>query len=305
MIARRLLRDKQQLAGDLANPAMLGLHGQLAQAMHANSGHGVLPDGAVEQLRQKWIRSLSVAEDYAVSARIHPLLLAASEDLPDDYAVEHHHLHAEHGFLWLEDAITDEVQGPGVRVLTWHAGTGYSSRAGGTVPGLEVNVWSEALFNGVVVLIPVGADFLPWGMPSAGWQGITDDIERHLSLATRYVLAFQTFVRMELPAMERVPLPRSQRRPMERLGLSPERGLTIIDLRHRKPSNRGDGGERTLTVRHVVRGHWHAYHVGPSHPLHSKTHDDTERVHIYVHPFLRGDENLPLAMTDRVHLARR
>jgi hypothetical protein len=306
-IVTRLLRDKEGLAGDLVDPKLRSLHGGIIQQMAINSRRPMPSDHDIDLLRGKWLRSLNVAEDYAVASRIHPLLLHATEDLPDDYVAEHHHLHAEHGFLWLEEPLQDEVLGSGVRVLTWHAGSGYSERGGGVVAGLEVNVWQQARWvDGPNALIPSGADFLPWGMASAGWQGIVDDPpDRNLSIAIRYVIAFQTFARMQLPAMSEWPVPKSQRQPMHRLGLDPAKKITVIDLRQRQHTPSVGDGERVVNVRHVVRGHWHAYWVGSSHPLHSKTTDEQERVHIYVHPFMRGPEDGPLAMTQRVHIARR
>ena len=92
---------------------------------------------------------------------------------------------------------------------------------------------------------------------------------------------------------------------MRRLGW-PERSVTVIDLRKRKSAPRdGEPTGRTVGVRHVVRGHWHAYWVGPAHPLHSGSGEQREKVHMYVHAFLRGPEDGPLAMTERVHIIRR
>lgn len=303
-VVRRLIADKTKLADELSDPAMLSAFHQIMLTMSGINRTPSLRD--TQQFVAKWQRSLAVAEDFAVTRDLCAVLTQAAVDLPDEYIVEHHHLFAEHGLIWLEQPLSDEVHGDAIALLTWHHGTGWSERkpgGPGMMAGLEVNIWGRN-FQGY--LLPIGSDFLPYGLPSDGWSAIVD-VDYKLSLATRFVLAMQMFMRQELPAIGRYPAPRSYRPLMRRLEW-PERQVTVIDLRKRKYARDPDaGGEsgRSVSVRHVVRGHWHAYWVGRSHPLHSGLTDDKEKVHVYVHAFLRGPEDGPLAMTDRIHVVRR
>jgi hypothetical protein len=301
-IVRRLLDDKHALADRLADPAWAPVWDELAGEF--STGWTRKPSGAV--LTARWGRSLGISEDFAVSRELCVVLTQAAMDLPDDYIAEHHHLFAEHGFVWLEEPITDEVHQGRVGVMTWHHGTGWSDRkpgGPGVVPGIEINLWSR---NPQGYLLPAGSDFLPYGMKSSGWGGIVPNVDHTLSLATRFVLAMQMFMRQELPARTDFPYPRSLRPHLRRMQW-PERHITVIDLRRRKHVPRETEGEsgRHVGVRFVVRGHWARYWVGPSHPLHSRETDGKEVVHIYRHPHLRGPEDGPLAMTDRVNVVRR
>jgi len=301
-IVRRLIADKAHLADTLSDPTWLGVWHELNTALIREP----ITRSSSQAMVGKWQRSLAAAEDFAVSSDLCAVLTQAAVDLPDDYIPEHHHLFAEHGLVWLETPLVDEVfKESGIRMMTWHHGTGYSERkpgGAGSVPGLEVNLGGK---NPQGHLLPIGSDFLPYGMESQGWSTIVD-VDYKLSLATRFVLAMQSFMRQELPAREAFPYPRSYRGFARRMGW-PERHVTVIDLRKRKYVPRETGGQsgRTLHVRHLVRGTWAAYWVSRSHPFHSGLSDEKERVHIYRHPHLRGSEDLPLAMTDRIHVVRR
>lgn len=301
-LVRNLMRDKLMLSDQLRDPTWAGVWRKLNSDLASIQ----MTEEQSARMLEKWQRSLAVAEDFAVSRDLCAVLTQAAVDLPDDYVVEHHHLFSEHGLVWLEEPLRDEVfRDSRIWLMTWHHGTGWSDRkpgGPGMVAGLEVNIWGK---NPQGYVLPIGSDFLPYGMASAGWDTIVD-VDYKLSLATRFVLAMQLFMRQELPAVERWPQPRSMRPHLRRLEW-PERHTTVIDLRRRKyvPRETDGGSGRTFHVRHIVRGHYRTYWVSRSHPFHSGLSDEKEKIHIYVHAFLRGPEDGPLAMTDRVHVVRR
>jgi len=270
---------------------------------------------AAQSLCSRWLNSLQVCEDFVVTRDIGAVIEQAGEELPDDYIAEHHHLFAEHGLVWFEDPLIDELQEAPIQMLTWHHGTGYSDRKGGTCAGLEVNLWSTLDSDGR--LIPIGSDFLPYGLPSSGWatvltaEDLNRDIdpavlERKLSQASRFVLAMQMFMRDEIPAVSRWEPPRSQMKVLRRYDFhSPK--ISVIELRRRAYNHQREHVERNgLSVRFIVRGHWHSYWVGPTHRYHSGLSDEKEKIHMYLLPYMKGPEDAPLVPSPtRVHVLSR
>lgn len=307
-LVRNCVSAKTALAADLADDnGMVSLAARTSTSEAWNS----------PALRPKWLRSLQVTEDLAVTRDLGTLISAAGADLPDDFTIEHHQLFTEHGWVYFETPLKDEIHEYPIRALTWHHGTGVTRRFGDDqlVAGLEVNLWSEVQNRTSIgvrgpALIPAGADFLPYGMPTSGWADV-DGVRRPdvmLSRATRFVLTLQTFLRDELPASVSWPVPRSLKGQVERADL-PLTGITVIDLRKRaaRPhfDNESDEAAWHLRNRHVVRGHWAKRWVGPTHPHHSKRSDEKELTHVYIAPYLKGPEDAPIAMTEKVNLVRR
>lgn len=272
-----------------------------------------------ETLVVKWGRALRVGEVYAVTPDMFYLVERAGADLPDDYVAEHHHLHAEHGFLWLPENII-EPRGVGadpVSLMTWHNGTGVSHRVPGSIgtatraAGIEINLWHRERDG---VLRPVGSDFLPYGIPALGWRSYGFEGEReilepeqHLSNSTRFVLALQMLMRQELPSMTRWGVPRSDLRDLRRRAI-PENDVTVIALRRRAYTEHPDTepSGRHLSCRFIVRGHWARYWVGPTHPQHPGGTEDKVAIYLYRNPHYRGPEDAPLKVTpQRVHVVRR
>lgn len=307
-LVRSCLAAKAALATDLADEhgvVALSLKDQRSDAWNS------------PVLRPKWFTSLQVSENLAVTRDLGTLISAAGAELPDDFIIEHHQLFTEHGWVYFEQPLKDEIHEYPIRALTWHHGLGRTLRFGGEelVSGVEVNLWSEVQNNtsfGVkgANLIPAGADFLPYGMPTSGWADV-DGVRRPdvmLSRATRFVLTLQTFLRDELPAAAAWPVPRSMRGLLDHADL-PHTGITVIDLRKRaaRPhfDNEADEAAWHLNQRHIVRGHWAKRWVGPKHPHHSKRSDEKELTHVYIAPYVKGPEDAPIAMTEKVNLVRR
>lgn len=271
-------------------------------------------DAYPEWLAQKFAASLRIGEVYAISADMLTFAQQAGEDLPHDFVVEPHHLHAQHGFLVLPRPIRDKMAGEEVsakiHALTWHHGTGstYRDEAGVVqahsrkASGVEINLWGwwEDEETGRRFLGPVGSDFQPYGLPTLGYQG-----EGHLDPASRLVFALQMLMRQELPALTRHPIPKADLRSLRRLDL-PGSSLTVIELRRRAPSKETGTSGRHLTHRHYVRSTWAAYWVGPSHPQHPGGTEEKVRIYLYRVAHIRGPEDAPFAPTPaRVHAIRR
>jgi len=294
-------------------------------------------EDAIDSLRDKYLSSLRVGEMYAVADNIHPLLLAAADDLPDDYVAEPWHLHAQHGFLYFPEPLYEDydlfdgenriARHDSIDFLTWHHGTGTTNRdANGnlvdverTVSGIEVNLWTLLRDRGEARYLPepIGSDFLPYHLPSLGYRWHSDPRrlpakavrvpESRLSLTTRYVLALQIFMRQELPSIARWKPPRADAKRMRRLGL-PDGDITVIDLRHRHylPTDETGTSGRRQQVRSIVRGHYHRFWVGPNHEEHPGGTEERVLVWKYLLPYWRGPEDAPVKTTpDRVHVVRR
>jgi hypothetical protein len=292
---------------------------------------------AIMEIARKWYLSLQVGEPYAISEDMMAVVQAAGRDLPDEYIAEHHHLHAEHGFVWLPRPLHEPEESanaiPDVDALTWHHGQGTTRRwqdedgnwqdfgPERQVPGIEVNLWARSRhlptamgYGTEFEWYPVGSDFLPYGMPSLGWRmhGYVGDgeiglPEHSLSSTSRFVLALQMLMRQELPALNRWLIPRSQVRTLRRQHL-PLNPVTVVDLRRREARHHENAPEpsgRHLTHRHLVRGHWRRYWVGPDHEQHPGNGPDKVAIWLYVAPFIKGPEGTPLVISEKVNVVRR
>lgn len=266
--------------------------------------------GTPDDLAEKWRLSLRVGEVYAVGQEMFDVITQAGTEFPDDLVVEHHHLHAEHGFLWLPRLIVEPIGAPPA-FLSWHNGTGWSDRKRGLTAGIEINLWGRSERG---MPFPCGSDFLPYGLPALGWRvhhnGVTtvEEQETALSNSSRFVLALQLLMRQELPALDRWDIPRSDVAGLRRadLPLSP---VNVVSLRRRKtrpvdhePVENG----RHLDHRQMVRGHWQGYWVGPNHPQHPGGTEEKVKIWLYRSLYIRGPEGTPLVLPrERVHTVTR
>jgi hypothetical protein len=329
-IVRRALDDRSRLATALNDPNYVST----VVAKYARDMNGTT--AAYSELAGKWQSSLRVGEVFAVSPEMFHVVEAAAADLPRDYIMEHWHLFTEHGFLWLpqdiresEEPLYSDEGWPPISLATWHHGTGTTRRhyeqtepgewveslgAVHSVAGMEINYWWKVPNRDLIV--PVGSDFLPYGMTalgmvSHGYEGGTELLrpEDRLSDATRFILALQLILRQELPTVARWHVPRSDVAGLRRLRLSLDPVL-VIDLRRRKylehPDADDSGSGRKQRVRSVVRGHWHSFWVGPGHVQHPGGTEEKVLIQQWVMPYMRGPEDAPIKpRTDTVHVVRR
>lgn len=329
-IVRRALDDRSRLAAMLDDPDYL----TSVVAKYTRDMNGSVAGS--QEMAEKWRLSLRVGEVFAVSPDMFHVVQAAARDLPRDYIMEHWHLYAEHGFLWLPqdihegiDPLSDSDGWPPISLATWHHGTGTTRRhfaddgQGGlveslgevhAVAGMEINYWWKVPNRDLIV--PVGSDFLPYGMTalglvSHGYEGGREVLrhEDQLSDATRFILALQLILRQELPTVARWNVPRSDVSYLRRLRLNLDPVL-VIDLRRRKYLEHPDADDsaagRKQRVRSVVRGHWHSFWVGPGHVHHPGGTEDKVLIQQWVMPYMRGPADAPLKpRTDTVHVVRR
>lgn len=313
-IVRRALAERRDLAEALAKAENVTRWIRIGRAL----GYGNLDTASMGTLIGKWQRSLQVAEVFAVTREMGAVVAVAGADLPEDYVVEHHHLYADHGLLYVEEPLSDQLNPEPIHMLTWHHGTGTTSRLvyGQSVltAGVEINLWARDRHG---MPFPIGSDFLPYGLPPAGWNPdtITDPLallalqrQGNLSQVARFVLALQMLMRQELPSIGHHQMPRAEVRSMRRLGL-PVTPCAVVDLRRRVYPQRDHEeveGRRRMTVRTVVRGHWARYWVGPSHAEHPGGTEEKVAIYLYRAPHIRGPEGAPLhVVQDRVHVVRR
>jgi hypothetical protein len=319
-LVTELLTAKADLSEELSDET--GLYAEWLR--QTGAGVGIYSTPALTNLTRKWNLSLRVSENVAITSDLVRLIQMAGDDLPDDFVAQHHDLYAEHGFVYLETPISDEIHQYPVWALSWHHGTGVSERGGSergepwyapdvvaakTVEGIEINLWTRQ--PDVNVLLPGGSDFLPYGMPSRGWVNIPEGAQKPknvLSGASRFILTLQSFLAAELPASTRWASPRAMNTMFRRLDW-PIPTVTVIDLRRRAqpPKFESVDAEKawTLQSRFMVRGHWHSYWVGPKHARHSGLGDGKELIHLYLHPYVKGPEDAPLVITEKVALVRR
>lgn len=329
-IVRRALDTRSQIAASLADPGYV----RTVVLKYVRDMNGGI-DGYQEMV-EKWALSLRVGEVFAVSPDMFHVVTAAAADLPRDYIMEHWHLYAEHGFLWLPQDIEEHLEPligsdgwPPISFATWHHGTGTTRRSMQETPdgewveveghvrkvaGMEVNYWWRVPNRDLIV--PVGSDFLPYGlsalgMVSHGYENGQEILrpEDRLSNATRFILALQLILRQELPTVARWNVPRADVPGLRRLALSLDPVL-VIDLRRRKYLEHPDADDsdagRKQRVRSIVRGHWHSFWVGPNHAQHPGGTEGKVLIQQWVMPYMRGPEDAPIKpRTDTVHVVRR
>lgn len=77
--------------------------------------------------------------------------------------------------------------------------------------------------------------------------------------------------------------------------------VTVIRLR-RESGVEPRPGESTVEWHHrwVVRGHWRSQRCGPDYPLAQEIAPGQFRARIYIAPFIKGPEGLPIVITDKV-----
>lgn len=129
----------------------------------------------------------------------------------------------------------------------------------------------------------------PWREPDKLWPVEDEDLEASVKRAKHQTQTVQTLWRIGsqfVPQRERPD--RHMRRQAERKKMKVTDGVTVIRLRRaREPAHEEEESDRTLTVRHLVRGYWGTRHTreGPR--------------QVWVAPYIRGDDHLPFRQTTR------
>lgn len=252
-------------------------------------------------------QTLMLAESYLIAAQMNPLIHLAAADIPQDIILEEHMLPSKHGFLVFEDPWDTVDVGRKrllTRVITWepmedqHGALGvqvteYSAISDGddisqmilnsarlrehtldTLGDLQVQ-HLMALRFGTSILGNVDPTWDDNKIRAA--QG---PVKAMLAL---WMLMQQRVTETVVPAIS----PRTERR-WKRKGVKPQ--VNVINLRRRRiisqtAAEHESGGTREWSGRWMVKGHWRQQPYGPGRQ---------ERRWVYIHPFLKGPDDLPI-----------
>lgn len=119
------------------------------------------------------------------------------------------------------------------------------------------------------------------------------------SNAARLVHAFWLMLNQTVVRSSDGELDRASRKRAGRAGLPPR--VTVIELR-RTEGSRGDGESLVeWSHRWIVRGHWRNQRVSEHHPLAVSAEGGGFVARIWVAPFVKGPEGMPLVVSDKVY----
>jgi hypothetical protein len=245
----------------------------------------------VDQLMQVYEDTLGTASTYWVASDIIDLVAHASLSLPDA-ALHPGDLPSPRGFVVLEHPILvhgvmnaagevrPEGEGPNLMTVLW----GTCDLAG--EPGLFVS-WGD--------LAPPrepGASWNPSVLPSLHWglrygEVLTANMDR-------WMLTFFRLSCQRIALARSEPVGRHVRRRAERAKVTiPEDGVQVVTLRRerRSTAEEGDVSEVDWTHQWIVDGHWRDQWY-PSLEAHRP---------IWIAPYVKGPEDKPLVVKDKVY----
>lgn len=206
------------------------------------------------------------------------------------------------GFLWLERPLyTVDVRGmpAAIRCLLWTpAVNGESGRSGVFLSWLSdcldpcddegQQIYREVHDQGSRMprYVPYHGDLLTFDRPvhqSGAKPGSPD-------LLTNWIVAFWSWCKQDIPRIERREPDRPMRRRIERMG-RPASPVLIVTLR-REASQRAEPSDSLIewTHRWIVRGHWRNQWY-PTQEAHRA---------IWIDPYVKGPEDAPLVVRERV-----
>lgn len=266
----------------------------------------------VPVMRETYIERLDAAETVWVSAEMMKLVGVAAESLPP------HELHPtdlpmKSGFIYFDKPLVipaspgSDIDTVSIKAAVWWE----ADSINGYLPGVEVLWWVDP--RGAYL----GHDTTEWGMPRwyldtiSGWS-YGKDWQKHRHIRdpehvafdvpdmlhtwdARHLLSLWMLMKQRVAGTTRVEASRKLRR--RAIRTSPEFGtITVVDLRRqttRDPDapEREEGDAVEWSHRWVVSGHWR------------KQHYASEGVHrpIWISPFVKGPEDAPLILKDRVY----
>jgi hypothetical protein len=118
----------------------------------------------------------------------------------------------------------------------------------------------------------------------------------------RYIYTLWLLLQQTIVAQREVPIPRSHRKIARRMGI-PE-GVTVIELR--RTSNNSQPGETMVEWSHrwIVRGGWQWRKCGPEHPF-AQPYEKGYRCRVWVREHVKGPDDKPLVLTDKLYRLKR
>lgn len=120
----------------------------------------------------------------------------------------------------------------------------------------------------------------------------------------RTLIAIFTLMGQTVTTVTEIEADRHQARRMRRMRL-PQR-VTVITLRRTKGAQREEG-ESQVEWQHrwMVRGHWAWRHCGEDHPFAEPDGSGGLHARVWINPYVKGPDDKPMVITDKVYALRR
>lgn len=135
-------------------------------------------------------------------------------------------------------------------------------------------------------------------LPSTETMGriiVSGDIPHEGTNLVRYIMALWLLLQQTIVTQTEYQAPRAHRRWARRMNIPT--GVTVIDLRRTGNYHRQEGETQVeWSHRWVVRGHWRWQACGEGRK---------ERKRIWIHDFVKGPDDMPLVITDKLYRLRR
>lgn len=276
--------------------------------------------------------SLRVAEAYHVQAEMMPVLRAAAAELEGTDYLIHDRLPSEHGFLVFDTPwLTKDVTGKTVA----YSAVQWAHASFDGVPGSHPGIWvyyytdindphdeiTKTLFAGASrdEIFQLGryhmahSQFLAYEqrvgpaeiMTPEDYQTLfgydQDQVVAKTPNDARLMVALFRLLGQVLVEVKDAPIERAASRRARRANL-PQRVQTVkLRRKETKYLNEGEHEPAHVEWQHswLVRGHWAWRHCGSNHPL-AEEYEKGFRARIYIAPFVKGPQDKPLLITEKV-----
>lgn len=287
--------------------------------------------------------NLQTAYAFHVSDEMLDLANWAGHLLPDDTSLSHEMLPAESGFLMFEHGMKiPEVWGRDtyVHALAWHNAMLESTNGPG-LPGIEIYTFTDINDARDDVTREMreanGAKYEKWarllghlhitsvhqvayGEKQAPIEAIPEDYADLVGFTARYankddqlvamadnwirtLIAIFILMGQTVSTVEKVDSDRAQAKRMRRMNLPTQ--VTVITLRRSSASKHEGESQVEWQHRWVVRGHWAWRHCGDGHPFAEPSPDGGYRCRVWIAPYVKGPDDKPMMITDKVMALRR
>lgn len=235
------------------------------------------------------VRVMDTSDTYILSDDAHQLIQAAKKSLPIDLKLEHIQIPKNNGMIFLDspheisefgfDSIPDKESVVLVEAISWY------DMQGDMYIVLWGNPHQSTSLLSPFFIAPINNDFTLS-------NGITFKPE-DLKQLTDWLITFWTFISQKVKSIsqEKPGLQRATSKRAIRAGYTGD--ILAITLRRREHAITYEPGETEVQWSHrwLVGGHWknQYYPSTKSHQL------------IFIDPYIKGPENLPLIVKDKVY----
>lgn len=332
MNASQVLDQQVALVDRLATKEYVAYAGGL---LDADRWRDIEPESFCRSTRH----ALRVAYAYHVAAPMVPLVERAAAELPDAAHIEPEHLPTQAGFVWFDQqvrlrvpdalagfrdlVVADGDQGVAckVRAMSWISTSGPATKAGrdvgmpAEVPGVLLHLYADLEdYHGLGIdrlmaeQLPTDVDnsvqglrvvcgrllvehfvFLPYHMRVGPGAYPVDDGST-VDDPMRIILAYWLLLSQTIVDVREELADRPSRRRAIRAGV-PGR-VTVVQLRRTHAPQGHSESIVEWSHQWVVRGHWRRQPCGI---------DRSERRMVWINPYVKGPEDAPLVVTDKVY----